>query len=746
MTQASHTFTAPRSDSYDNGEIDLLALLAVLWKGKLLIGGIVALAVIAGAIMVLRTQPLYQADGLLQIEARSGSLALPTGMQDLLGGSGMLPGQSAGDAEMELMKSRMVIGGAVRELNLQIYAFPRPLPLLGLIPARLRLPDPELPLLTPYQWGNERLEIAELEVDPALLGQDFILTITGPGRYVLALRDETAATTGLTAQGRVHERLSVTEHGLSLVVSKLEGPLGRQFILGRMEVADAIAEVQKNFLVSESPKNSLMLRTRYTDPNPNRAVKILDAIARSYLGQNIDRGAAEAQNSLDFIDEQLPIAQDSVMTAQNALNAYRQEQQSVDVDYETRTLLERATGIEAQLSALSLREEELKDRYTINHPTYQALLKNRDELQSQLDRIRVETGNLPETQKEIFNLSRDLEVAQQVYLQLLNRAQELRVIRASTVGSVRIIDEAWSNGKRTAPRSSMIMAVHLLAGLVLGAALVFLNRMLRRGIRGAEDIEKLNLPVFATVNYTEKAANHRRNKGDLPILALSEPEDLVVEALRSLRTSLHFGMLDARNNSLLLTSAAPGAGKSFTAVNLAVIAAQGGQKVCVIDADLRRGYLRRYFGKARHTAGLSEFLAGDAPLEKVLFDGPVEGLSAITSGRFPPNPSELLMRAEFAKLLETLNARFDLVIIDSPPTLAVTDPVIIGRLAGASILVARHLETMAGEIEAVQRSFVSSGGKLNGAILNGYKISEGSKYGGQNHYYNYRYSYKTEDI
>lgn len=494
----------------------------------------------------------------------------------------------------------------------------------------------------------------------------------------------------------------------------------------------------------EKPAYSSILEITFVDPNPRKAEAALNAIARSYVDQNISRSAAEAENSLTFIEEQLPIAQAAVTQAQDALNAYRQQQQSVDVDYETRILLEQATQIEAQLNELSLQEDDLKKRYTINHPAYQALLQNETSLQAQLEEVRAATFNLPETQKEIFNLTRNLEVSQEVYIQLLNRGQELRVVRASTVGSVRIIDTAYSSEGRIAPRSSRIMMTHLVFGIVLGIGLVLMRRFLRRGIRGAQEIEKLGLPVFATINFSSEATNLNKQKGTLPILALTKPDDLVVEALRSLRTSLHFGMLDAKTNTILFTSAGPGAGKSFTAINLATVAAQAGQKVCVIDADLRRGYLRRFLGKEKNTLGLAELLIKEKTLDDVLLPGPVDGLFVITSGRYPPNPSELLMRADFETLLETLNKDFDLIIVDSPPALAVTDPVVIGRYTGATIVIARHLETMVGEIEAVRRTFETSGVKVTGAILNGYKVSEGAKYGGQYHYYNYRYSYKSD--
>lgn len=722
--------------SAEDDEIDLMALLAALWSGKFWIVLALTFALSVGAFVTLRGTPLYQAQALLQLETRSGALALPEGMQELLGGA--TGGKSPGEAEMEIMRSRMVMSEAAQALDLQINAAPRPLPVFGLLPARLALPDMGWNFLKPYQWGNEAIEVGELAVPEAWLGVEFILRIIGPDQFALILPG------GEVFEGTARQRLTLTDTGFSLVVDRLEGPVGREFLLSRRPLSQTVRSLQTRFAVSETPRGSSILQLRFNDPDPRQAERILDAVAQVYVSQNIARSAVAAQNSLTFIDEQLPEAEVAVAMAQNALNAYRQSQRSVDVDYETRSILERATAIETQLSALALEEEDLKDRYTVNHPAYRALLQSRATLEAQLEALRDTSAGLPETQKEIFNLTRDLEVAQQVYVQLLNRQQELRVVRASTVGSVRIIDTAWASDIRIAPRSSRILALSAVIGLIVGVGAVLLRRALRRGIRGAQEIEASGLPVFATVPFAAAAVNHRNRKGALPILALTQPDDPVIEALRSLRTSLHFGMLDAQTNTIVITSAAPLAGKSFTAVNLAVVAAQAGQKVCLIDADLRRGYIRRYFGQARGRPGLADYLAQEKPLEEVLGDGPVPGLSVMTTGRFPPNPSELLMRASFAELLAILDARFDLVIVDSPPALAVTDPVIIGRQTGARIMVARHLETMLGEVEAVRRAFEAAGTRLTGAILNGYKAAEGSRYGGQYHAYNYRYSYQRD--
>ena len=721
--------TAPPEDD----EVSPIQVAVAIWAGRRAIAVAIVLATILGAFFLLRTESSYKADGLLQLEAKSNSLALPSGMQDLLGGGSRSPSE----AEIEIMKSHLVLGEAVQTLDLQISARPRKLPLLGVLPTRLKLPDPGLKVIAPFQWGNEAITVGELEVQGSWLGQDMILTTTGPGSYSVELPD------GRRLDGKAQTRLSRTEDEFSLVVDRLEGPAGRQFILKLESLPEAVIKLQEQFTVSESPRGSSILRVSFTDPSPRRAELILNAISQSYVSQNIARSSAEAQNSLVFIENQLPIAEQATLKAQDILNAYRQKQNSVDVNYETRSLLERATKIETELSGLSLREEELKDRYTINHPVYQALLQNRAMLAQQLGDLRTTTAALPETQKEIFNLTRDLEVAQQVYVQLLNRQQELRVLEASTVGSVRIIDKAYARDIRIWPRTSVILGIAMIAGLVLGAAYVLIRQAMHSGIRGAQEIEALGLPVFATITFLPAAADHRNRKGNLPINAITSPDDVVVEALRSLRTSLHFGMLDATSKSILFTSAAPAAGKSFIAVNLAAVAAQSGQKVCIIDADLRKGYMRRYFGIEKNTPGLSEYLAGEKTLDEVMLKGPVDGLTVITSGRFPPNPSELLMRAEFAQMLATLDQTFDLIIIDAPPTLAVTDPVVIGRYAGARILVARHMETVVGEVEAVRRSFETTGSKLTGAILNGYKASAVGHLGDKYQSYNYRYSYQS---
>ncbi len=726
MSNDSNTNTNTNTDD----EIDLLALLQVIWHGKLWLLLVTVLAIAIGIISIIITTPVYKADGLLQIEEKRGGLGLSSEIME------QFKTDSVSVTEIEILRSRMVLGQVVEDLSLDIVASPHELPVVGNALRLLGFPDPGLKSLSSYAWGGEQITVGELYVPADWIDIPLVLTVLDDTSYEIELPDGTART------GQIRQRLVDNSLGLALRIDVLEGDTGRQFDIVKKPALIAITNLRERLSVAETTRQSSILRIELTDTDKMRGKRVLDAIAQAYVGQNVSRSSAEAQRSLDFIQEQLPKAELAVVEAQNALNTYRQQQRSVDLTYETGALLGRATEIEEKLNALLIDEELLKERYTINHPSYQALLKNRAGLVEQLDSLRDEAGGLPETQKEIFNLTRNLEVAQQVYLQLLNRAQELQVLRASSIGSVRIIDTAQAKPQPVSPRRGRILALSALMGLFLGTGVILGRHLLRRGVRGGEELEAIGLPVFATVNFSMEANDHRKTKGRLPIMAIERPNDLVVEALRSLRTSLHFGMLDAKTKSVMFTSGAPGAGKSFTVSNLGVVAAQAGQKVCVVDADLRRGYLRRYFGTAKNGAGLAELLAGTHTLDAVLAHGPIENLSFIASGRFPPNPSELLMRSEFTDLLTELDSRFDLILVDSPPALAVTDPVVMSRAVGASIIVVRHLETVIGEVEAVRRMFATGGSKITGAVLNGYDptVQGGS---GSSYSYNYRYSYNT---
>lgn len=716
----------PQNTSIDS-EIDLGQLLAKIWQGKVTIAWVSFLALLVGLFYIADTPPTYQADSLLQLEERSNQLALPAAMQGLVDSSP----QSA--TEIEIIRSRMVLGRVVADLNLDWIVEPAMAPLIGTILSRYNLPIPELSYLQPYARVGESMELSLLSVPPQWFNTALILTVTEDG-FSLLLPDDR------TLSGEIGTTISLEDSNFAISINAMNAPVGRQYSITQIDERSAIDAIRNNLSVSERSRSSGILELRYTGPSRQQNVRVLNAIGQSYLLQNISRSAAEAESGLEFINQQLPQAEQTLRQAEQEMNDFRQQQESVDLTFETQNILTQISTLENQLADLQRQEDEISQRYTPSHPVYRQLLDERERLQSRLGELRASAGELPQTQREILNLTRNVEMAQRVYTDLLTRQQEVEVLRASTVGNVRILDSAAAGRGPIAPRRSIIMALALILGIMLGIAIVFLRSWLNKGVQETAQIEALGLPVFATINYSPSADSLNKRSGKLDILALSNPTDLAVEAFRSLRTSLHFGMLDAESPTLAITSAHPAAGKSFVSVNLAVIAAQAGSRVCIVDADLRRGQLRRYFGVERNQPGLANILAGDATLEECLLQGPLPELFFLPTGKYPPNPSELLMRATLATQIEHLSQNFDLTIFDCPPVLAVTDPVILSRAVGASIFVARHNITPVGEIDAAIKALEAGGSKFNGAIMNGFdpkKAKAGYGYG-----YSYRYQYE----
>ncbi|HMO06199.1 MAG TPA: polysaccharide biosynthesis tyrosine autokinase [Paracoccaceae bacterium] len=721
--------TSHRPDAADE-DIDLARTLGVLWAGKLRIALCMALGLAGAAFIFANTMPTFRADALLQLEEKGGAsaMALPSGLSNLI------ESNPRSVTEIEIMRSGMILSQAVANLNLDWRVTPDYAPLIGTMVARYPLPYVSDLLPSRYARPRESLTLTELVVPPAWLNQDLGINLGAEGRYTLALPDERVL------DGLIGTALSLPDEGFTLTIGSTTAPAGRNYTIRQMNETQAINGLRNRLTVTERGRGSGILEVSVIGESSNQNVRALDAILNAYQRQNVARSSAQAESSLAFIRDQIPQAERNLREAESALNAFRLEQASIDLSQETNTLLGQITRIEAELFEMQRREDELAQRFTQSHPTYRLFLEERRRLEDLLADLRSQVGDLPETQRQIVNLTRDVELAQRLHLELLTRAQEVEVLRASTIGNVRIIDNARPLGNPIAPGRNRLLILGALIGLLGGAGLVLLRDWSRKGVQDASELERLGLPVFATINYSRGADTQNKRKGQLPILALERPDDITVEAFRSLRTSLHFGMLDAKSPILTVTSAHPEAGKSFVATNLAVIAAQAGQRVCLIDADLRRGQLRRFFGLPRNQPGLPEILAGDGTLNDLLIAGPVDGLSVLVTGRYPPNPSEMLMRAQLRQLIDQCAARFDLTIIDAPPALAVTDPVILARSSGATICVARHDTTTLNEIEATMKSFATAGLRLNGAVLNGFDPRKSrARYG---YGYSYRYAYK----
>ena len=733
--------TPPTAQQHDSDEIDLLALLGALIDGKWIIAGFTVCFAVIGVAYALLATPIYQANALIQIEEKSGNTLAGLGeLSDMLGST------PEAVTEIELLKSRAVIGQAVDNLKLDIIVEPHYFPIVGRWMARRYEPETKGEIASPllgfdsFAWGGENVDIFQLDVPSSYLSKPLELVAGANNTYTLYNDDGE-----ILLQGAVGEQVSSS--GFTMQVKTLNARPETRFDVIKQRKLNTIIDYQQQLGAAERGKDSGIISLSMQHDNPQYAISILDEVSRLYVRQNVERNSAEAAQSLEFLREQLPQVRKELERYEQALNEYQTSTKSVDITIETQAILDQIVELDTLISEQNLKRAEMERRFTRQHPSYQALLDQMEQLKRQKAELTSKVESLPATQQELLRLTRDVAVTTEVYTTMLNSTQELDVLRAGTVGNVRVIDTADVNVEEPVkPKKALIAIIATLLGGFIGVALVLVRKALNRGIEDPDVIEQLGLPVYATVPFSrdqevvEGGVKSRRpaSTATSGLLAVTNPADLAIEALRSLRTSLHFARLEAKNNILMISGPSPGVGKSFVSANLGAIMAQAGQRVLLIDADMRKGYLNKLF-KLPAENGLSELLATRITSKDAIYQTEVEGLQVVPRGQIPPNPSELLMHANFTSFLDNVKDEYDIVIVDTPPILAVTDAAIVGRQVGMSLIVTRFAVNAAREIEVAMRRFEQNDIQLKGAIFNAVE-KKASAYGYGNYgYYNYEY-------
>lgn len=724
----------------DQDSIDLLGIFGSLIDQKWLIGALTGAFMVTGVAYAVLATPVYLANALVQVEPKKNDML---GFSDL---NSMLGGQSPSVTEIGIIKSRAVIGKTVDDLRLDIDVTPNTFPLIGGFLSRRYRGDSETSVAPPrfglnsYAWGGERLEFNRLQLPKDLLGKKLTLIAGEQQRFELFDENDNLLAEGVAGEAFAND-------GVEGQIAHLMANPGTRFQVVRNPRIVTIQGYQDALDISEQGKESGIIRLALASSDAAEAVKILNKIASLYVEQNVRRTSAEAAQSLAFLQSQLPQVKRDLAKASDALNAYQTHGKTVNISLETQSVLGQSVALETRISELKMQQAELDRKFTKQHPAYRALMTQIGELTQQQKSLEGKVQDLPATQQELLNLTRDVEVASQIYTQLLNKSQELDIVRAGAVGNVRLIDTADVDlTNPIKPKKPLIVLIATLLGAFVGVALVLLRKSLSRGLEGPEGIEQLGLPVYASIPYSALQEEEDNKKGrardgvDKPayLLALRNPTDLSIESIRSLRTCLHFAGLDSTNNRIMISGPSPQVGKTFVSSNLAAVMALSGQRVVLIDADMRKGHLHKTLNTPISN-GLSDLLVKRCTLEQAINKVEVDNLHFISRGQVPPNPSELLMHANFRELLAELSERYDLVIIDTPPLLAVTDAAIVGREAGISLIVTRFGVNPAKEIELTIRRFAQNGIELKGAVFNGVEKRAASYYGGTG-YYNYEYA------
>jgi len=723
--------------------VDLSEYIGLLYENRYLIASITLLFFFAGLIYAVSSTPIFRADALVQIEQGKRGFGSRDELAVMMGRGEA----SSSTTEIELLKSRSLLGDVVESLGLTISVSAKRFPVIGrYLAAKYSGDKPAKAWLgfSSYAWGGENFDIPRLDISGAYLGQGFILTAGEQGQYQLSTMDGE-----IVLNGKVGQQASTDDGGVVIFVAELVARAGSEFFLSKNSTAFVIKSLQSSLWIVEKGRGTGLLQVVLDGSNREQIIKIVNGLTQSYLRRSVEMRSEESEKILGFINEQLPVMRDNLDTAGRALNFYREKVGAIDLTMESSSLLQRLSRAETEISILGVERAELKHRLTDNHPVIVDLDEKTIRLKQQMTDLESQLKMVPEKELEYIKLNRDVKVASELYMLLLNKSQELKLTKAGTLGNVRIVDEAVASAHAIKPDKRRIVMLSILLGMIVGVIITVIRKALNKSIQDPSIIEKkIGSPIYAEIAFSEYQAEATRiKKKHFELLSHVGGDNQVVESLRSLRTSIQFALIEAENNLVMVTSPSPGVGKSFVSANFSYLMADSGKKILLIDADMRKGHLNQYF-KVEKTRGLSGVLSGEFELSQVIHKGALhERLDVLDCGVYPPNPSELLMSDAFKELLDGLKGVYDLIIIDTPPVLAVTDASIIGQYAATNFMVLRSGWHHLREVQTAFKRFEYNGVKIKGTIFNGIDLMKGGygygygyKYGYK--YYGYQYKYK----
>ena len=724
--------------------INLLDVAHTIRQGKWLILFFTLISSLLAFIYTYGQSPIYKADTLLRVESQKAGIPGIDDLASLMGTEDTSVG-----TELELIKSRKNLAITVNKLKLNIIAQPKKVPFFSNLHKRFFSPEetqkPSLiwgkldTLMHRYSWGNEHIKVSRLNVPNKWLNKPLTLITKQDSSFEIKSGDSSLL------KGKVGESSTSIDKSFSIFVSELTGLLGTEFSITKLSMRRATARLKKKITASEKGKKTGIIVLSLTGHDEDKIVKILDDVSKNYVEQNISRSSEEASNALAFLEEQIKPVKENVDKTEASLKQYRIEHHTADLPQETQAILDVIVGIDAKLQKYSLSREELSQKYAKQHPTIQALNFQENKLKRRKQKTQEKIAKLPKKQQVLLKLEREIKVSNAIYIDLLNKIQEFKIAKASTVGNAYIVDLADIDESYVKPNKKRILSIGVLLGLIFGMIVVFLRKALRHTVNNPDKLEEaLGLPVYATIplskNVKLTGGLNTKVKKQKSLLAEDHKNDPAIESLRSLRTSLHFALHEAKNNIVMITGPSPYIGKSFISSNFAAVIATAKQRVILIDADMRKGYLHELF-KQELVPGLSDIITKKATLEDAIQTIPVGDtyIDIITRGQTPPNPSELLMHGYFDKLLDHLSNNYDLVIIDSPPIHAVTDPTIIGGHAGVVFMVVHSDRHSLKEIEHAVARLSQAGVETKGFIFNGYDAKNSAyNYGYQSYYGEYK--------
>lgn len=725
----------------DSETIDLNELFQTVLRNWKLIIACVFVAILLAILYLRITQPVYSVDGLVQIENSQSSVDALLNASPL---SGLADVKSPADTEIQLIKSRFVLGEVIQNLNLDIAISSDHESLFNRLIHHVKTVNVYSKNGVTFTADGAAFQIVKFDVPYALLDQSFKLHFLEGGDFTVSL----VGNSGISGvedhkelKGHVGQLLTqkVGRETLQLLIQQNGQTLPTDTLyITKKSKLQAVQDINNNLSIAEKGKQTGIMSLVLQGKNQDKMVQVLDEIMRVYLAQNIASRTQEAQNTLKFLEKQLPELKSQLESSEDLYNKFREKNDTIDPTKEAELLLQQSVDLKTKKIELEQQSVLLNQKYTSNFPMIGQIKAQIASLDQEGKALESKVVAMPELQRQYLQLYRDVQVNTVLYTSLLNSYQQLKVLKAGKVATVRVLDDAIKSAKPIKPQKALVLLLSAVLGLIVSMMLILIKSILYSGVKDSDQIEmKTGMSVVATIPrsvFQKKMFVGKHQTANL--LAKEDPEDFAIEGLRSLRTQVYFSAAKAKNNIILITGPSPEIGKSFISANFAAVYAQMGKTVVLVDADMRRGHLNKYFNIAK-SHGLSEYLSDDQmTLTDVCQNTFIAGLDFISKGSSPANPAELLMSDTFEKLMTELSAKYDYVIIDSPPILAATDGAVIARLAGMTLVVVRHGQTHIRELELTLSRLSEAEAYIKGIVFN--DVPGGVGYG-----YQYAYQYRA---
>lgn len=680
--------------------VTIMDFVGLLWKEKLKIILIALVSTLLGGIHAMWVRPQYTSDALLQVNVKGASSKSTKALGEM---GAVLDLASPADAEIELLKSRMVLSYVVEAEHLYLNAVP-----VGFWD-RLR-----------HREG--RLDLDSLRIPDKVRGQRWFTVAKDDSTYTLVTAEDE-----IVLEGKVGEIKAIEYAGdtLAIRVNYMQARAGQKFILTRISPLNAERVLRSSLAVSEKGKQTGIIAIRYNHRYPDRAASILNTIAKTYLRQNVEMRSAEAEKTLEFLESQLPGVKAKLDSAEKVLADYRYSIGSVDMTGETKAHLDKEVQLQRQIMQLEQERQAAMRLFKAEHPSVVTIIKQQNRVRAELAQLKKNAEKMPLTQQEVARLQEEVAVNNEVYTNMLNNIQQLRVVRAGEVGNVRIVDFAQIEESQTKPNKTRILMASAVAGVILGVLLIVLLYLFKNGVKSTSEIEReTGLSVFAKIPQSPNKLlrGHKHLHHGAPFV-LQNTEDRVSEAFRSLQTAINFLLPKPDHSAILIMGLVPGVGKSFVSLNLAATVAASGKRVLLIDADMRRGVIH-----SGSKFGLADVLLGLATLDTAVAQKHVDGLFVMNAGKTKLAACELLRSDAMDRLLKEAREKFDMVIVDTPPLNLVTDAELICPLVDYLLFVLHYGRHSMDEIkETIER--VRRYSDKPGAIVMNHCEHEPGRYG-----------------